>query len=132
MGEIKVHMDPEQRARDIAAYCERNGLGDVKEEPSTAYCSISLTNTPEQIKPFVRERQAQLMDLLGSVGIHAYDPGSSLKYSPDLNLDATPGEVYSFDVRRVISGEYFSGHKIFLSEGLSIENEIAKHLGKLL
>ncbi len=127
---LKVVMDPEQRRQHLRTLLDLEGLFDVDEQAGTAYCPISLTSTPVELKPVLEKRQRELMSLLASVGIKAYDPGSSAKYSPDLNLDASHREVYFFDSARVASGEYFTGHKLLPSDGPSVESEIAKQLGK--
>lgn len=128
--DVKVVMDPVFRKAFSRQILDSIGLFDVEEEESSAYCPISMTSVPNELKPYLAERQKLLMDTLKSLNINAYDPGTSDKYSPDLNLDATHREVYFFDAARVANGEYFTGHKILPSDGQGVESQLASLMGK--
>ncbi|MBT5397383.1 hypothetical protein HOL21_04175 [Candidatus Woesearchaeota archaeon] len=130
MRNLTVLLDPEQRIEHMTRVLALDCLSHVREEVGTAYCPISLTSVPQDQKPWLKERQQILMKMLGSVGIAAYDPGSSKDYSPDLDLSSPPPEVYSFDAARVIAGEYFTGHRLLPSDGIGVESQIASRFGK--
>ena len=130
MANLIIVMDVQQKEEHVRRLLMLDGLTHVTEERDSAYCPISLTSVPPELKPAIASRQKWLMDLLKGMGIRAYDPLSSTKYSPDLNLNATHRDVYFFDAARVAAGEYFTGHKILPSDGQGVESEIAKSLGK--
>lgn len=88
MEKLKVVMDPEQRRAYVDMLLELDGLSHIDEDPMAAYCPISLTSTPDELKPFLKERQRVLMNgVLKVSGITAYDPGNA-PFSPDRNLSA--------------------------------------------
>lgn len=62
MDKIKVVMDPEQRQKYIDMLLELDGLSHIQEDPNAAYCSISLTSTPDELKDSIKLRQKILMD----------------------------------------------------------------------
>jgi hypothetical protein len=126
MGKIKVTMDPQQRQKYIDMLLELDGLSHIKEDPSAAYCPISLTSTPEELKNSIKNRQKILMDeVLGASNITAYDPASA-PYSPDTNLISQPNEVYVVDSSKIVGARFFVGHNILPSSGQGIEAEKAK------
>lgn len=123
---MKVVMDPEQRQKYLDMLLELDGLSHIKEDPQAAYCLISLTSTPDQLKEIIKRRQKILMEeVLRVAGITAYDPGSA-PYSPDTNLTAQPNEVYVVDSGKIIGARFFVGHNILPSTGQGIEAEKAK------
>jgi hypothetical protein len=126
MSKIKVAMNPEQRQKYIDMLLELDGISHIKEDPAAAYCPISLTSTPNELKEAIKSRQKILMDeVLDASGITAYDPGSS-PYSPDINLTSQPNEVYVIDSEKIVGARFFVGHNIFASTGQGIEAEKAK------
>lgn len=125
MGKIEVLLDPEERETYIEKLLRMDGLSDIQEDPQAAYCPISLTSTPEELKPTLKSRQQKLMSVLGEAGISAYDPASA-PYSPDIDLSAPPGEIYRVDSGRVVSARFFSGHNILPSTGFGSETEKAR------
>lgn len=126
MSEIKVIMDQVQRIRHIKELLKQDGLSHVKEDPNAAYCFISLTCTPDELKPIIKERQSILMeDVLKPAGITAYDPGSA-PFSPDLDLKTQPSEIYMTDSAKIVGARFFTGHDIIPSKGQGIEAEKAK------
>ena len=126
MGKIKILMDPEQRQKYIDMLLELDGLSHIKEDFNAAYCPISLTSTPDELKEAIKLRQKILMeDVLGVAGITAYDPGSA-PYSPDTNLTSQPNEVYVVDSGKIVGARFFVGHNILPSTGQGIEAEKAK------
>jgi hypothetical protein len=86
---------------------------------------------PEEAKPVLRRRQDVLMRTIKKAGINAYDPGSSAKYSPDMNNTAQPTEVYMFDSARVAAARYLCGHNILPSDGKGNEMEKAVVLNRV-
>jgi hypothetical protein len=126
MSKIKVVMDPEQRQKYIDMLLELDGLSHIQENPNAAYCPISLTSTPEELKEAIKSRQKILMDEVLSVsGITPYDPGSAPD-SPDTNLTSQPNEVYVVDSGKIVGARFFVGHNILPSTGQGIEAEKAK------
>jgi hypothetical protein len=126
MSKIKVVMDPEQRQKYINMLLELDGLSHIQEDPNAAYCPISLTSTPDELKDAIKSRQHILMnEVLGVAGINAYDPGSA-PYSPDTNLTSQPNEVYVVDSGKIVGARFFVGHNILPSTGQGIEAEKAK------
>ena len=126
MGVIKVVMDPAQRAEYLDTLLELDGLSHIKENHLAAYCPISLTSTPDELKSTIKSRQKILMeDILESSGITAYDPGSA-PFSPDKNLSSQPNEIYVADSGKIVGARYFVGHNILPSSGQGVEAEKAK------
>lgn len=131
MSKIIVAMDPVQRKSYIDYLLKLDGLSHISEDPNAAYCPISLTLTPDELKKYVKLRQKILMDdVLSASGIKAYDPGSA-PYSPDTNLTAQPNEVYVVDSGKVVGARYFVGHNILPSTGHGIEAEKAKTYNRI-
>lgn len=126
MGKIKVIMDPEQRKEYIDMLLELDGLSHIKEDPKAAYCPISLTCTPDELKTVLKTRQQILMEnILKKSGITPYDPGTA-PFSPDTNLTSQPNEVYVVDSGKIVGARFFVGHNILPSTGQGIEAEKAK------
>ena len=127
MGKIKVILDPLKRQEHIDKLLEQDGLSHIKEDPNAAYCSISLTSAPEELKKILKSRQDILIEsVLSPLGIIGYDPSSSKKFSPDLNPNVNPQEVYLADTSRVLEARYFTGHNILPSSGFGNEAEKAR------
>lgn len=125
MGKIRVVLDPEQRKKYLNLLLKLDGLS-IEEDAKGCYCPISLTNTPEELKSHLKERQETLKRTLARSGLNFYDPSTSLKYNPDFNRDADHTEVYLFDSARVLSARFFSGHCILPSTGFGNEAEKAR------
>lgn len=126
MSNIKIVMNPTQREKYIDMLLELDGLTHIKENINAAYCPISLTSTPDELKEGIKLRQKILMeDVLKKSGIVAYDPGSA-PYSPDKNLTSQPNEVYVVDSGKIVGARFFVGHNILPSTGQGIEAEKAK------
>ena len=131
MGELRVVMDPEQRGAYIDKLLALDGLSHVVEDPLAAYCPISLTSTPPELKPHILKRQELLMDnILTPAGICPYDPASA-PFSPDTNLTSQPNEVYVVDSGKIVGARYFVGHNILPSTGQGIEAEKAKTFNRI-
>jgi hypothetical protein len=132
MDKIKVVMDPGQRQKYIDMLLELDGLSHIREDPNAAYCPISLTSTPDELKDAIKSRQKILMnDVLVVSGITAYDPGSA-PYSPDTNLTSQPNEVYVVDSGKIVGARFFVGHNILPSTGQGIEAEKAKVYNRMV
>jgi hypothetical protein len=126
MGKIKVDIDASERGNYLNNLLRLDGLSHIREDHYSAYCPISLTSTPEELKPFVQKRQKILMeDVLGEAGIKAYDPGSA-PFSPDKDLSSQPNEIYVVDSGKIVGSRFFVGHNILPSTGFGIEFEKAK------
>ena len=131
MDKIKVAIDPTQRQEYIAKLLALDGLSDIPEDTNAAYCSISLTLTPEKLKPFLKSRQNILMNnVLKPARITTYDPGTA-KYSPDTNLKSLPREVYRADSAKIASARFFTGHNVLPSNGFGAESEKARILNRI-
>jgi hypothetical protein len=131
MSELKVIMNQEQRQKHINELLAQDGLSHIKEDPNAAYCFISLTSTPDEAKPFIKERQRILMEeVLKPAGITPYDPGSA-PFSPDTNLTTQPSEVYMTDSSKIVGARFFTGHNIIPSSGQGIEAEKAKTYNRI-
>ena len=121
MGKIKVSLGPHNREKYLINLLELDGLSHIIEDPNSAYCPISLTSTPNEIRPYVQKRQDILMeDVLGKAEIKAYDPGSA-PFSPDKDLSSQPNEIYVVDSGKIIGSRFFVGHNILPSTGFGIE-----------
>lgn len=131
MNKIKVVLDPEQRKKYIDNLLKLDGLSHIKEDEKAAYCPISLTSTPEEIKEIIKTRQNILMEKLTASGITAYDPASA-PYSPDTNLTSQPNEVYVVDSGKIVGARFFVGHNILPSTGQGIEAEKAKTYNRIV
>lgn len=131
MGKITILLNPQQRQAYIDQLLSYEGLSHIKEDPLAAYCPISLTNTPDEIKSMVKERQKILMEqILAPSGITAYDPASA-PYSPDTNLSSLPNEVYQVDSGKIVGARFFVGHNILPSTGQGVEAEKAKVFNRI-
>ncbi len=128
---IKVTMNPEQRRAYLDTLLANDGLSHIEEDPMAAYCPISLTQTPDELKPHLLARQALLMEkVLAAAGITAYDPASA-PFSPDVNLTAQPDEVYRVDSSKIVRARFFVGHNVLPSTGFGIEAEKAKTFNRI-
>ena len=124
-------MDPEQRRKHINLLLKLEGLEHIQEDPAAAYCPISLTLTPVELKEILKLRQQTLMNhVLGNAGITAYDPNSA-PYSPDKNLTSHPSEVYIVDSAKIAGARFFVGHNLLPSTGQGVEAEKAKIYNKM-
>ncbi len=130
-NKLKVVLDQKNRQKHIDSLLAQDGLSHVQENPSAAYCPISLTQAPNEIKPYLLRRQQILMeDVLAKVGITAYDP-SSAPYSPDKNLTSLPQEVYLVDSSKIVGARFFVGHNITASTGYGVEVEKAVKFNRI-
>jgi len=128
---IEVTMNPEQRRTYLDTLLANDGLSHIEEDPMAAYCPISLTQTPEQLKPYLQERQHILMEkVLAEAGIEAYDPATA-PYSPDTNLTSQPDEIYLVDSSKIVGARFFVGHNLLPSTGFGIEAEKAKTYNRI-
>lgn len=129
---IDVYVDPKNRNRYLDALLSLEGLSHIEENPHAAYCPISLTSTPNELKPILKERQQVLMrEILDTVGITAYDPASA-PFSPDLALTKQPNEIYLVDSGKIAGARFFVGHNILPSTGQGVEAEKAKQLNRIV
>lgn len=125
MNKIRISLTPEQRQKHIDQLLALDGMSHISENPNSAYCPISLTQTPAEIKDAVLSRQQILMkQILEPVGITAYDP-STAPYSPDTNLTSLPQEVYLVDSGKILGNRFFVGHNLTASTGFGVELEKA-------
>jgi hypothetical protein len=132
MGNINVLINPSDRERYVQELLALDGLSGIVEDQHAAYCLISLTSTPNELKPILMRRQELLMRrVLEPVGIKAYDPASA-PFSPDQDLSTQPNEVYAVDSGKIAGARYFVGHNIIPSTGQGIEAEKAKFLNRIV
>jgi len=131
MGQIRVMKDPEQRREYVEMLLGLDGLSHIEEDPRAAYCPISLTSVPDDLKPHTQRRQHILMNgVLRPSGITAYDP-SSAPFSPDRDLSTQPNVIYVIDSGKIAGARFFVGHHILPSDGKGIEMEKAKILNRI-
>jgi hypothetical protein len=129
-GDIDILVGPHNRDEFLQSTLESEGLGHITEDPSAAYCFISLTLTPTEVKPILAERQRVLMEkVLKPAGITAYDPQTA-PYSPDLNLTSQPNEIYLVDSGKIAGARFFVGHNVIASTGQGVEAEKAKQFNR--
>ncbi len=128
--ELKITLDRKDRQKYIDELLAYDGLSHIRENPDAAYCPISLTQTPEAIKPFVLRRQKILGDVLNQAGIIAYDP-STAPFSPDTNLTSLPQEIYLVDSGKIVGARFFVGHNLMASTGFGVESEKATKLNRI-
>ncbi len=127
---IEVSLRPHQREAYIEQLLALDGLSHVKEDPLAAYCPVSLTSTPEVLKPVVSERQERLKQVLQTAGIKYYDPKTA-PFSPDKGLTAGPDEVYATDSGKIVGARFFIGHMLLPSTGVGIELEKAARYNRI-
>lgn len=131
MPKITIQVHAKDRQLYLQQLLEQDGLGQISEDTQAAYCPISLTQTPEQVKPYVLERQRLLIEnVLAPVGITGYDP-STAPYSPDTNLKSLPQEVYLVDTSKLVGARYFVGHNLLPSTGFGVEVEKASRFNRV-
>ncbi|MFB6181056.1 MAG: hypothetical protein ABEJ93_04205 [Candidatus Nanohalobium sp.] len=132
MESVEVVLDPEARNEHLEELLAMQGIdpGEVEEGEDQAYCPISLTNTPEELKDEVAERQEILKDVLAEAGIDSYDPRTA-PYSPDKDLSKHPEEVHRVDNKQIVGARYFTGHNILPSTGFGVELEKAHQYNRI-
>jgi len=128
--EFEILIEPDNRAAYLANLIKMDGLAGVIEDPTAAYCAVSLTNTPSSAKSFVTERQTVLKEILEAVKITPYDPATA-PLSPDLNLTTGPEEVYRTDLSRVAGARFFTAFDTFPSTGVGVEIEAARRYNRI-
>jgi hypothetical protein len=131
MSKLNIILDSQQRQQYIDRLLAMDGLSHIKEDEASAYCPISLTQTPDEVKPYLAARQEILIDeVLAKVGITGYDPYTA-PYSPDKNLDSLPQEIYLVDSGKIASSRFFVGHNITASTGFGVELEKAVRFNRI-
>ncbi|MEK6848747.1 MAG: hypothetical protein AABX65_03905 [Nanoarchaeota archaeon] len=128
---LEIILTPQQRAAHIEQLLALDGLSRIKEDKLAAYCPISLTNTPDTLKPVASARQERLKQVLGDAGITYYDPKTA-PFSPDKGLTAGPDEVYATDSGKIVGARFFIGHMLLPSTGQGIELEKAVKYNRLV
>lgn len=128
--EFEILIGPDNRNVYLTHQIAMDGLAGVVEDPTAAYCAVSLTNTPSSAKSFVTERQTILKEILEAVKITPYDPATA-PLSPDLNLTTGPEEVYRTDLSRVAGARFFTAFDTFPSTGVGVEIEAARRYNRI-
>jgi len=132
MSKILVTMDPRQREAYLKTYLTKRGMSHIKEDLNAAYCPISLTSTPDELRTILGNRQKTLIDnVLAPVGITGYDPENA-PYSPDNNATAQSTEICTVDTGKIIGARYFMGHSILPSTGMGVELKTAEFLNRMI
>jgi len=131
MSRIKVTMTPAQREEHLGTYLKQRGMSHIPEDINAAYCPISLTSTPPQLRGVLASRQKTLINkVLAPVGITGYDPENA-PYSPDNNATAQSDEICTVDTGKIIGARYFMGHSILPSTGMGVELKTAEFLNRM-
>lgn len=131
MSHLNIILNPTQRQTYLDDLLAKDGLKHVQEDPTAAYCPASITQTPPEIKEYVRQRQEILMnEVLAKAGITAYDPITA-PFSPDMDLTALPQEIYLADSGKIASARFFIGHNLTASTGYGVEIEKATKFNRL-
>ena len=126
MSKLTVLLNPEQRALYLNELLRLDNLEHIKEDPKAAYCPLSLTQTPDDLRPFVQDRQDQLKKILQESGITPYDPATS-PYNPHGgDRTASAQIVYNHDTEKILGARFFSGHNLLPSTGAGNEYEKAR------
>jgi hypothetical protein len=131
MNTLRVTVSAADRRKYIDTLLEMDGLSGIQEDAHAAYCPISLTQTPDDIKPYVKLRQDTLIGtVLRKAGITGYDPYTA-PFSPDKNLSSLPNEIYQVDSGKIVGARYFVGHNITASTGFGVELEKASKFNRV-
>lgn len=128
--DLQVLIGPHNRGRYLRRQLQMDGLIGNVEDQNAAYCALSLTSTPDELKPFIRQRQDALKLALSDAGITAYDPGTA-SLSPDLDLSAHPDEVYPTDIARIAASRFFAAHNLLPTTGYGVEVEAARRYNRI-
>lgn len=129
-NDLEVLIGPHNRDKYLRTQLEMDGLAGIAEDPNAAYCALSLTSTPDELKPLIRQRQDTLKLALSDAGISAYDPGTAF-LSPDLNLSAHPDEVYPTDIAKIAASRFFATHNLLPTTGYGVEAEAARRYNRI-
>jgi hypothetical protein len=133
---LEILYSPEQRVTFFAQMLEKDGLRGTEEDPFTGYGILPLTGlgtnisqTNEQVKSYIQERQRILQEAMNRAGIALYDPASA-PYSPDAGLSAGPEKVYQTDSLRVAMAKHVTFLDLLPTTGGGIELDKANVMGK--
>lgn len=113
----------------IDYYKSINGIIDIDELEDAAYCPVSITSTPENLRDVISQTHNTLIEILKNAGINAYDPATA-PFSLDNNPDASPDEVYRADLTRVAMARYVVGVNLIPSFGMGVEFQAAVDMNK--
>ena len=129
-GRLTTFLDPALRHNYLQFMTGAEGLRDVHEDINAAYCPISLTLTPPELKPVLKHRQEVLTYVLHEAGITGYNPETA-PYSPDTNLTSQPNEVYAVDSGKILGARFFTGHHLLPSSGYGVESQKATEFNRI-
>ncbi len=127
---LQINKGPLLRPLYLKQSLVRDGLAGIKEDIHSAYCALSLTSTPDELKPELKRRQSVLMDILSEAGLTAYDPGSA-PFSPDAGLSVNPKEIYRIDKGKIVGARFFTSLDILPSTGVGVEEETARNYNRI-
>jgi hypothetical protein len=127
---LEVLVGPEGRPFYLESQLAMDGLDGVIEDPSAAYCALSLTATSEELKPYVNDRQRLLKRILTAAGITPYDTADA-PFSPSAGLSIKPEEIYRADLGKVASARFFVAHDILPSTGVGVEMHAAYEYNRI-
>lgn len=127
---VQIDKGPFSRPFYLKQLLARDGLAGIKEDQHAAYCALSLTSTPDELKPILKARQSVLMDILTESGLTAYDPGSA-PFSPDQGLKFGPEEIYRVDKGKIVGARFFTSLDILPSTGVGVEEETARNYNRI-
>jgi len=127
---LKIDKGPLLRPLYLKQSLARDGLTGIREDRYAAYCALSLTSTPDELKPILKQRQSILMDILSEAGLTVYDPGSA-PFSPDAGLSVNPKEIYRIDKGKIVGARFFTSLDILPSTGVGVEEETARNYNRI-
>lgn len=127
---LQIHTGPLSRPFYLKRFLAKDGLIGIKEDNHAAYCAIPLTSAPEILKPYIKQRQETLLDILQEAGITGYDPNSA-DLSPDKSLNLKPKVIYRVDKGKVASARFFTLLDLLPSTGVGVEEEVANNYNRI-
>lgn len=127
---LQIHHGPLTRPFYLKDKLKGDGLANIKENKHAAYCAIPLTSAPDELKPFIKQRQEILLGILKDAGLETYDP-SSAPLSPDIGLGIPPPIIYKTDKGKVVGARFFTLLDLLPSTGVGVEEEIADHYNRI-
>lgn len=126
---LEILLDSVTRQEHISHSLRLRGLSNVCEDKNKAYCPMSLTAIPDNVRNVMLFRQDIIRNILSDVSITTHE-ASKILLSPDKSPNATPQEVYRYDLSKLASARFFVAQMLLPSTGIGVELEIARDLNR--